>query len=167
MRASLFAHVPVHGRHEGAFTGDPQPVSFASGSDAYTYDRYWSAAVDVEPLFRIGTIGTSGLQLHGVAGFGYRHEHYDFETRTSDPNTGAPIERSGRLLRDRWAHRAGLELRYGWQPSQVFLGLLCDPLTYATGSSKGTPLAWFQEYGLRFGFVHTIHRNRADHAPTR
>lgn len=140
-------------------------MSFASGTDAYTYDRYWSAALDVEPLFRIGTFGASGLELHGVAGLGYRHEDYTFETRTSDPNTGAPIERTGRLLRDRWAHRAGLELRYGWRPSQVFLGLLCDPLTYVTGSPKGTPLAWFQEYGLRFGFVHTINNNRKTHAP--
>lgn len=166
IRTALFAHLPVHGRHEGAFNGDPQPVSFASGADSYTYDRYWSAAVDLEPLFRLCTIGASGLQLWGTAGIGYRHERYDFETRTSDPATGAPIERSGRSLRDRWAHRAGLELRYGWRPSQVFLGILCDPLTLLPDVPKGTPLAWFQEYGLRFGFVHTILHNKKDHGPS-
>ncbi|QQR85483.1 MAG: hypothetical protein IPJ76_12795 [Flavobacteriales bacterium] len=34
IRAALFAHLPVQGRHEGAFNGDPQPVSFASGADS-------------------------------------------------------------------------------------------------------------------------------------
>lgn len=165
LRAALFAHVPMHGRHEGVFNGDPQPVSFASGADSYTYDRYWSAALDLEPLFRISSSGASGLHLHGLAGFGYRYEQYDFETRTSDPTTGAPIERSGRVLRDRWAHRAGLELRYGLRPSEVFLGLLCDPFTYVIGSRPGNALAWFQEYGLRFGFIHTIHHNKSDHVP--
>ncbi|MEO8067025.1 MAG: hypothetical protein ABI599_04960 [Flavobacteriales bacterium] len=164
MRATGFLHAPADGRHAGTFNGDPQPTSFLLGNGASTTDRYWSAATDVEADLRGFTLPGTGIRSYVLVGLGFRHEHYAYRSRFPDASTGRIEESEGTLLRDRFAHRIGFGLRYGTRPSEVFLELVCDAISFTAEGKEQGHMDLFEELGGRFGFIHALNLRPGSHA---
>lgn len=156
LRGSAFCHVPVVGKREGAFDGQPAPISHYTGGELRNYDRYWGVDADVDVLQRIAHTEKHAMEVYILTGTGYRNERFDYHSIIHDPTGGEPLEVKGRVLRDRFALRAGFGSSIGIGTGKLFAELVTDAWSYvADRNLYQRPMA-LECYAVRFGFVHPI-----------
>ena len=134
VRASSFCHIPVIGRQEGPYDGQPSPIAHYTGSRMNTYDRYWGYDADADVLLNIAHVKQRHVHAYLIGGMGYRNERFDYQSTIFDPAGGA-IELNGRVLRDRFALRAGFGSSIGIGPGKLFAELVTDAWSYVADRS--------------------------------
>ncbi|MFZ1686205.1 MAG: hypothetical protein WAU70_02215 [Flavobacteriales bacterium] len=158
-RGSAVCHIPSFGRSWTPFDGRPAPSTpYATNNYLPTYDRYWGMDGDADMLLRLVRSEQRNVEVYTLGGTGYRNERFDYESSIADPKTGSVVEVSGRVLRDRFALRAGFGASMGAGAGKLFVEAVTDVWSYVADKSIYQAPMSLECYGIRFGFAHPLHK---------